>query len=109
MSWSDALKGLVSEAEQKLVATYMTKENLQMILAKLEEAGLGPQVQSWIDKNRQNIPITADEIRAALGDERVTQLAAKVGISPDTLATIIATVLPQAAAAAGPSVAPPPG
>lgn len=110
MSWSDALKnavgGLVTEAEQNLAAKYLTKENLQVILAKLQEAGLGQQVQSWIDKNKQNIPITADEIRAALGDEHVKQLAQSWGISPDTLATIIAAILPHAAAAAGPAAAP---
>lgn len=111
MSWSDSLKnalgGLVGQAEQNLINTYLTKENLAAILAKLEEAGLGAQVKSWLDQTKNNLPITADQVRAALGDQRVQEWAAKFGISPETLSSVLAQVLPQAAAAAGPSVAPP--
>ena len=106
MSWTDAIKNVLGSAEQALIAKYLTPETLQAILAKLEEAGLGAQVKSWLDKNRDNIPVTADEIKAALGDQRVQEWAAKFGISPDTLSSILAQVLPQAAAAAGPAVAP---
>jgi uncharacterized protein YidB (DUF937 family) len=79
MSWSDTLKGavgnLVGEAEQaalpELMKKVMGEEGLQSVLAKLQNAGLAAQVQSWLDKNRDNLPITADQIRRALGDEHV--------------------------------------
>ena len=75
MSWSDTLKGavgnLVGEAEQAalpgLMKKVMGEEGLQSVLAKLQSAGLGAQVQSWLDKNKDNLPITADQIRKALG------------------------------------------
>lgn len=116
MTWSDALKnavgGLVNEAEQNalpaLLRQVLGNEGLQGILAKLEQAGLGAQVKSWIDQNKQNIPITADQIKEALGNEQVKQIAAKLGISPDTIASVLAQILPQAANAAGPAAAPTP-
>ncbi len=115
MTWSDALKsavgGLVNEAEQKalpaLLQQVLGTEGLQGILARLEQAGLGAQVKSWIDQNKQNIPITADQVREALGSEYVQQIAAKLGISPDTIASVLAQILPQAVNAAGSAAAPP--
>lgn len=103
MSWTDSLKNMLGGAEQALIAKYLTPETLQAILAKLEEAGLGAQVKSWLDKTRDNIPVTADEIKAALGDQRVQEWAAKFGISPDMLTSILAQVLPNAVAAAAPT------
>ena len=91
MSWSDTLKGavgnLVGEAEQaalpELMKKVMGEEGLQSVLAKLQSAGLAAQVQSWLDKNKDNLPITADQIRKALGDEHVQQIAKSLGIPMD--------------------------
>ena len=37
-------------------------EGLQTMLAKLKDAGFQAQVQSWLDKNKDNLPITADQV-----------------------------------------------
>ncbi len=115
MSWSDALKGalgnLVGEAEQtalpQLIEKVLGPERLQAILAKLKDAGLGPQVSSWLDKNRDNLPITPEQLRAALGDEHVQQIARSLGIPLDKVLELMAQYLPQAASEAGPAAAPP--
>jgi uncharacterized protein YidB (DUF937 family) len=115
MSWSDTLKGavgnLVGEAEQAalpgLMKKVMGEEGLQSVLAKLQSAGLGAQVQSWLDKNKDNLPITADQIRKALGDEHVQQIAKSLGIPMDKVLEAMAKFLPAAVNAAGPAVAPP--
>ena len=91
MSWSDAIKdavgNLVGEAEQSalpdLVKKVLGNEGLQSILAKLQDAGLQAQVSSWIDKNKTNLPITPEQIRTALGDEHVQQVAKSLGIPMD--------------------------
>jgi uncharacterized protein YidB (DUF937 family) len=105
MSWSDALKGLVGEAEQAalpgLIKGVLGAEGLQTILAKLNDAGLQGQVASWLDRNRDNLPITADQLRAALGDEHVQQIATSLGIPVDTVLANLSKYLPQAASAAG--------
>ena len=115
MSWSDTLKGavgnLVGEAEQaalpELMKKVMGEEGLQSVLAKLQNAGLAAQVQSWLDKNKDNLPITADQIRKALGDEHVQQIAKSLGIPMDKVLEAMAKFLPAAVNAAGPAVAPP--
>jgi uncharacterized protein YidB (DUF937 family) len=114
MSWSDALKGavgnIIGQAEQAalpgLLKNVLGAEGLQTILAKLQEAGLGAQVASWIDKNKDNLPITADQIRTALGDEHVQQLAKSLGIPVDAILAVLAEKLPEIANAAGPAAAP---
>ena len=52
---------------------------LTAIVAKLQQAGLGDQVKSWIG-NGQNLPITADQLRQVLGSDTVKQMAAKYNI-----------------------------
>ena len=110
MSWSDTLKGIVGEAEQAAMPGLMEKilgpERVQSILAKLNDAGFQTQVQSWLDKNKDNLPITADQVRKALGDEHVQQIAKTLGIPMDKVFELLAEYLPQAAIAA--SRVPPP-
>ncbi len=85
----------------------MGEEGLQSVLAKLQSAGFAAQVQSWLDKNKDNLPITADQIRKALGDEHVQQIAKSLGIPMDKVLEVMAKFLPAAVNAAGPAVAPP--
>jgi len=115
LSWSDALKdavgNVVGEAKQQvwpeLVKKVMGDEGLQSVLAKLKDAGFQAQVQSWLDKNKDNLPITADQIRKALGDEHVQQIAKSLVIPMDKVLEVMAKFLPAAVNAAGPAVAPP--
>jgi uncharacterized protein YidB (DUF937 family) len=106
MSWSDALKGslgdILGQAEATALPALMNRllgaDALQSMLAKLQEQGLGEHVQSWLDENRQNIPVSAEQLRQALGNEHVQQLAASAGIPVDKVLAVIAQYLPQAAA-----------
>ena len=115
MSWSDALNGtvgsLIGQAERDalpgLIAGVLGTEGLRNILARLKDAGLQGEIASWLDKNKDNLPITPDQIRTALGDEHVQQLARALGIPVDTVLATLAEYLPQAANAAGPAAAPP--
>lgn len=114
MSWSDALKGavgnLVGQAEQAalpgLMKSVLGTEGLQSILAKLQDAGFDAQVASWVDKNKANLPISVDQIRAALGDDHVQQLAKSLGIPVDSILAALAEKLPEIANAAGPAADP---
>src|SRR3954452_18079962 len=57
---------------------------LSAIVAKLQQAGLGDQVKSWIG-NSQNLPITVEQLREALGSDTVRQLATRFNIPVDQL------------------------
>jgi uncharacterized protein YidB (DUF937 family) len=114
MGWSDTLKetvgNIVGQAEQGnlpgLVKGVLGEEGLQTVLTKLKDAGLGSQVASWLDKNKDNLPITVDQLRAALGDQHVQQLAKSLGLPVDAVLAALAQHLPQVASAAGPAGAP---
>lgn len=74
---------------------------LNNIVARLEQAGLGTQVRSWIGTG-QNLPITADQVKQVLGSDVVRQLAAKYNIPIDQVAEVLAHQLPQAVDNASP-------
>jgi len=74
---------------------------LSAIVAKLEQAGFGDHVKSWIG-NGQNLPITADQLRQVLGNDTVRQIAAKYNIPIDQVAEVLAHQLPLAVDQASP-------
>jgi uncharacterized protein YidB (DUF937 family) len=74
---------------------------LSAIVAKLQQAGFGDQVKSWIGTG-QNLPITADQLRQVLGNDTVRQLAAKYNIPIDQVAEVLAHQLPLAVDRASP-------
>ena len=74
---------------------------LSAIVARLQQAGLGDQVKSWLG-NGQNLPISADQLRAVLGSDTVRQLAARYNIPVDQLGQILAQELPKAVDQASP-------
>ena len=75
---------------------------LNAIVAKLQQAGLGNQVNSWLS-NGQNLPITADQIKQVLGSDVVRQLAAKYNIPVDQISEVLAHQLPIAVDQASPN------
>jgi uncharacterized protein YidB (DUF937 family) len=74
---------------------------LNAIVAKLQQAGLGDQVKSWIGTGA-NLPITADQVRQVLGNDAVRQLAAKYNIPVDQIAELLAHQIPAAVDHASP-------
>jgi uncharacterized protein YidB (DUF937 family) len=67
---------------------------LGALLARLNEAGLGEQVASWIGKG-QNLPVSAEQISQAFGGAGLGDMAALLGMSGDQLAGKVAELLPQ--------------
>jgi uncharacterized protein YidB (DUF937 family) len=65
------------------------------LLAKLQEAGLDSQVSSWLGSGA-NLPISADQLRAALGSEQVQQIANAIGLPVDKILPILSEHLPGA-------------
>lgn len=86
------LSGLMQEAFSEV-------GGLDGVIANLNAAGLGEKVNSWLGQGA-NKPITADEIRNALSNAQVKQLAAKLGVPIDQVATVLAQHLPNAVAQA---------
>lgn len=63
------------------------------LVQKFENKGLGDVVQSWIG-NTPNKSVTADQITNVFGPALIQKVASKVGMSPETLSSQLATYLP---------------
>ncbi|MDE1157999.1 MAG: YidB family protein [Neorhizobium sp.] len=98
----DALSGkpvnLMSLAED----VFQNAGGLDGVLAQLNGSGLGKQVASWIGTG-DNIPITADQIRAALSSDQVQSLAAKLGVDMSQVPELLAKHLPETVDQASPN------
>ena len=75
---------------------------LSAIVAKLQQAGFGDQVKSWIGTG-QNLPITAEQLQQVLGSDTAKQLAARFNIPLDQISKILAEQLPKAVDGASPN------
>src|SRR5690242_13801727 len=83
-----AASGLFNEALSSL-------GGLDGIVTKLNEAGLGGKVSTWLG-DEANAPLTADEVPAALTPEHLQQIGSKLGIPADAVPAVLAQHLPNA-------------
>jgi uncharacterized protein YidB (DUF937 family) len=97
MGLLDGLLGGAVGAEMVTVVNGLIEKHggVQGIIAQLEQQGLGNTVRSWVGTGA-NQPITADQIHQAFGSDTVKQLAAKIGMTPEDLASKLSQILPQA-------------
>ena len=96
-----ALKGLAGQAEAAALPALLSAalaqtdlKDMQGLLDKLQQSGLGKQVASWLGDGN-NLPITADQLRAALGNQQIQQLAAHFGLPMDKILATVAEHLPS--------------
>src|SRR5580698_2870383 len=106
MGLFDSLKGaLESEALPTMLNTILAQtqyHDLPGLVAALEKGGLGPQVQSWLG-NGQNMPITADQLKAVLGNAQLQDLARSAGLPVDDILKLMAQYLPEIVDKASPN------
>ncbi|MCX5568153.1 YidB family protein [Kaistia nematophila] len=84
--------------------------SLEGVLSQLQSSGLGAQVASWLGQGN-NLPISADQLREALGNEELQKLGTQLGIPMDQVSDILAKVLPPTVDQLSPNgtLAPPAG
>jgi len=68
---------------------------LQGALAKLQGAGLGGQVQSWVDPSQGNSAVDAQQIQNLFGGQQIEQVAQQAQVPTNEVYGAISTVLPQ--------------
>lgn len=76
------------------VASMLANGGLGKILSGLKANGKGAAADSWVAKG-ENHPVAADDVREAAGDDEITSIADKLGVSKDEAAAAIAQVLPH--------------
>jgi len=104
-----ALKGALGQLEAgaipAIISDALAKTDLgglNGIVAKLQQGGLNAQVSSWLG-NGTNLPVTADQLRAALGNEQVRELATHFGLPVDGVLKLLAEHLPATVDQASPN------
>lgn len=82
-------------AEESAVGALLGEggSGLSGLLGKLGAGGLDDAAKSWVSKG-PNLPVSADQIKAALDSDQLASIAGKLGISTDAAAAKIADILP---------------
>jgi uncharacterized protein YidB (DUF937 family) len=108
-----ALKGLAGQGAQEPAAPAGIPDILSQVLGRtdlgsvggllqqLEQSGLGSQVASWLGSG-QNLPVSVDQLRNALGEQNLGQLASQFGLPAEELLRHLADHLPGAIDAMSP-------
>ncbi len=95
---NSALGSVGDKLKEKLggsIGEYLTSEQgIQTLMDQARRAGLEDKVRSWIGSG-ENLPISADELRALLTDEQVQMLVSKTGLPAGALLPALAQFLPS--------------
>jgi uncharacterized protein YidB (DUF937 family) len=76
------------------VMDLFSKGGLSGVLGSLKDSGLQDIVQSWISTG-QNKPISVEQIKNALGSEKLQELADRAGIPVEQSSKILKEMLPD--------------
>jgi uncharacterized protein YidB (DUF937 family) len=108
MGLFDNIGGLIGQvtaaAAPGLISAVLAKTNLgdlNGLVTQLQQNGMGDQVKSWLG-NGANMHITPDQLRAALGNDQVKQIAAHFGVPVDEALKLLAEHVPNAVDQASP-------
>src|SRR5882672_4243670 len=99
------LNQLEAAAIPAVISSVLAKTNLgdmQGLANQLQQGGLGAQVQSWLG-NGANMPVSPEQIRTALGNDQVKQIAAHFGLPVDAALKLLAEHVPAAVDQASPN------
>ncbi len=69
--------------------------NVGNLLEKLKQGGLGTEVSSWLGSGA-NLPLNVDQLRTALGNAELQQMAQSLGIPVDQVLESLSKYLPTA-------------
>ncbi len=87
-------KGAAGAAGASGAAGAANSIDINAMLEKLRNAGLGNQADSWVAKGK-NESVSPDQINKAFGADTVHQIATQAGVSDQQAATDISKVLPK--------------
>jgi uncharacterized protein YidB (DUF937 family) len=85
-----------SDVVSQLIGMLGSKESggLAGLVDGFAKNGLGDIVSSWVGTGA-NLPVSADQIAKGLGQGQLSQLASKVGMSPQDLSSTLSKILPD--------------
>jgi uncharacterized protein YidB (DUF937 family) len=75
------------------VVAMIRDRGVASLVESLNKAGLADTVASWVGTGK-NLPISADQLRSALGPETIEALATRAGLPPGEASALLAKFLP---------------
>jgi uncharacterized protein YidB (DUF937 family) len=109
LNLGDSLKGVLGQvgaaAAPMVINALLQKTqlgDLNGLVNKLQQGGLGTQVQSWLG-NGANMPVSADQLRSVLGDAQVQEFARHLGLPVDEALKMLSEHLPGVVDQASPN------
>ena len=67
---------------------------LNNLISQFGSKGLGDVIGSWVGTGK-NMPISADQLKNALGDDTVKNIASKLGIDSNAVTSQLSNLLPD--------------
>jgi len=77
-----------------IVTGMLAKGGLTQILSGLKAQGLSSEADSWVGKG-ENKSVSADQISKVLGNDKISQIAKKLGVPQGEAASALAQLLPR--------------
>jgi uncharacterized protein YidB (DUF937 family) len=106
---SELMKGVLTQMETQgapnVLSQILGNSSLGSVgglLQQLQQGGLAGQVASWLG-NGTNQPVSTDQLRNALGNEHLIQMARSAGLPVDDLLKLLEQKLPGAVDQMSPS------
>jgi uncharacterized protein YidB (DUF937 family) len=103
------LKGAMGEAEAAALPALLNAvlaktqyRDLNGLVAALQQGGLDGQVKSWLG-NGTNVPVSAQQLKAVLGNAQVQEFARHLGLPVDQMLELLAKYLPEIVDKASPN------
>ncbi|MBS0320626.1 MAG: DUF937 domain-containing protein [Proteobacteria bacterium] len=90
--------GSLAAAAPVLMAVFSMLQRsggLNAVLQQLQQQGHGDQVQSWLQPGATNMPLDPGALQQMLGSGPLTEIAQKLGMSPQQAASSMAQALPH--------------
>lgn len=97
MGLFDGMLGGIVGAEMATVVNGLIERHggVQGMVDQMRANGLGPTVHSWINEG-PNASIAPQDVHRAFGEQTMSEIAARAGMSTDELAVRLSQVLPHA-------------
>ena len=87
--------GLLNEAAlyEEIAGLVTQAGGVNGLIQQFEQQGLGELISGWVGGGT-NVPINPDQIVQAIGQDKITAIASKVGLSEQDVTAGIAKMLP---------------
>jgi uncharacterized protein YidB (DUF937 family) len=77
-----------------LLGSLLSGGGLQELLSQFQAQGMGSKTSSWLSPG-ENEPLTGEEVRQVVGEDKVREAASRLGVSEDEAASDLAELIPK--------------